>query len=238
MYKRQTWDAGEYRVVKNYHTHKHPGKRRKREKPSSLSVEHYNRKLREEKVQLLILSNFEERDLWVTLTYIKGGDRPKSTKEAKQILQRFLRKLKAWYRREGSDLKWIGITEKGKKGSYHHHLLLNRLPGLHEKIDELWVWGHPQVVRLYEDQAFKKLAEYIVKSESKDDGEFLKYSRSRNLTVPEAKEEVITSSTFLEDPREKKGWILLPETLEAGINPVTGYKYQRYVMKRVRHKLE
>lgn len=236
MYKEQTWHIGEYVIIKKFHTHRFPGRRKKRERPTSEQVMRYNIKLREEKVQLLILENFKEHDLWVTLTYAKNYDRPKDTNEAKKIMQRFLRRLKAWYKRSGEELKWIGVTEKGKKGSFHHHLLLNRIPGLHEKIEELWLRGHPQVTGLYEEEAYRKLAEYIVKSETKDEGEFLKYSRSRNLKVSKPQERIIKSSTFVKEPKEKAGWVLLPKTLDSGVNPVTGFIYQRYIMKRVRRK--
>lgn len=237
MYARRTWDAGDYRIIKNYHTGKLPDKKRgKRKNQSTLAMEAYNLRLRIEKVQLLIMANFREHDLWVTLTYKKDGERPGDTCEAKKNLKAFLRKLKTWYRRLGMELKWIGLTEKGKKGSYHHHLLLNRAPGISEAVSSLWTWGHPSVVRLYKDGAYRKLSEYIVKSETKDSGEFLHYSRSRNLITPEPKTEEISSGTFREDPKEKKGWILLKDTVEEGVNPFTGYRYQRYIMQRVRYK--
>lgn len=234
MYKKWVWDAGDYQVVKKGHSGRYPGKSRgKKEKQTSAAVQTYNRKLRREKVQLLIMANFAPGDLYVTLTYRKDRERPASLEEAKKCLSVFLRKLKAWYRKKGMEMKWIGVAERGSKGACHHHIILNRVPGLHDMIDELWTWGHPQVVRLYEEGAFEKLAEYIIKAEGKnreDPGS--RYSRSRNLLMPQPKEEVISAVSFTSDPKPVKGYYLIKETVENGENPLNGHRYQRYVMKK------
>ena len=69
-------------------------------------------------------ANFGEDDYFVTLTY--KGDAP-NQEEAKRRLDKFIRGMREDYRKLGSELKYIVVTEwQGKR--IHHHIVMNGLP--------------------------------------------------------------------------------------------------------------
>lgn len=235
MYKKTVWEAGDYRIVKKCHSFRHPGgKRGKRQRRTPEAVQRENEKQRKQLLQILILANFQRGDLWVTLPYAREK-RPDTVQEAKERFRAFIRKLRDSYRREGMEIRWIVTTERGKRGGCHHHLIINNLPGLTERIANLWTWAKKTISEhLYEDGEFEKLAEYVVKSETKENVSGTNYSRSRNLIVPEAKTEIVGAKTFYEEPRAVKGYEILKNSIENGTNQFTGFPYQRYIMKKVR----
>jgi sporulation protein YqfD len=96
-----------------------------------------------------------------------------------------------------------------------------------------WQYGTKSFIPLYEDGEFESLAEYIVKKETKEDQDGCTYSRSRNLIVPEPKREIIHSKRWRQEPKPEKGWYIVPDSLVNGENPVTGYPYQHYTMKKL-----
>ena len=235
MYKRTVWDAGDYRIIKKSHSFRHPGgKRGKREQRTPEAVERENRKRRRNTLQLLILANFQRGDIWITLPYEKDK-RPESVAEAKERFRAFIRKLRAVYRKQGQEIRWIATTERGSRGGCHHHMIINNLPGMTETISRLWPYAKKTISEhLYEEGEFAQLAEYVVKAETKEDGSGTNYSRSRNLIVPEAKTEIVSAKTFYDEPKPVKGYELMKNSIENGTNPFTGYPYQRYIMKRIR----
>ena len=235
MYKRTIWEAGDYRIIKKSHSFRHPGgKRGQREKRTPEAMERENRKRRRDSLQILILANFRKGDLWITLPYQKEM-RPDTIAEAKERFRRFIRKLGQAYRKKGMEIKWIVTTERGSRGGCHHHLVINNLPGITELISELWQYAKKVICEhLYEDGQFESLAEYIIKSETKEDGSGTYYSRSRNLITPAPKTEVVGAKTFSEEPKAVKGYELVKDSVINGTNPFTGFSYQRYILKRIR----
>lgn len=237
MYKRTVWEAGEYRIIKKSHSCRHPGgKRGRREKRTPEAMERENRKRRRDSLQILILANFKKGDLWITLPYQKE-QRPDTVAEAKDRFRRFIRKLGTEYKKQGLEIRWIVTTERGKRGGCHHHMIINNLPGITERISELWQYAKKVISEhLYEDGQFESLAEYIIKTETKEDGSGTYYSRSRNLIVPVPKAEIVGAKTFYDEPKPVKGYELIKDSITNGTNPFTGYPYQRYIMKRIRQK--
>jgi len=235
MYKRKEIDLPDYRVISMSHDTKRRSKRRARkEKQSSEAVKRFNEKLRREKLQVLILANFREGDLFVTLTYEKEK-RPKDIEEAKENIRRLLRKLKGALRKLGHELKWISTTEIGSKGACHHHLILTYHPGILDMLRTFWVFSPtPKIEQLYRDGAFARLSDYIVKTETKEGIPGTKYSRSRNLYIPKERTKVLKRDTWEEIPKAPKGWVLIKESLTNGVNPCTGFAYQRYILERIR----
>lgn len=232
MYILRTWKAGDYIVIKKSHQRGAEGKKRprgKKEAETSEAAARYNLKMKTERIQMLIMANFVPGDLFITLTYAKEK-RPADLKEAKKDFSVFMRRLKDRMKKKGADLKWIVTTEVGSRGACHHHLVINYVPGILEAIREFWDHSNtPKIEHLYEDGAFRKLAEYMAKvGEDKKAG---RYSRSRNLIVPGMKEELVEADTWQEEPRAKKGYIVLKDSIENGVNPFTGSRYQRYVMQ-------
>lgn len=240
-YRKQTYTAGIYKVVEKRYTRRPPRKGRgKKEKPTPEAMKEENRKRRVRKVQLLIMANFDAReDMFIDLTYRPGEGRPKTIQEAKEVFSRFIRKVKRKAERAGAEIKWIVTTEKGVRGACHHHLIVSGNEAVRKTIAELWTWGKASIQYLYDDgDGFHKLAEYMVKAEKdgekvKDEGAGVSYSHSRNLTQPTVKEETVEAVAWAKNPKPEKGYVILKETVENGENQVTGFKYQRYVMKRI-----
>lgn len=232
MYQRIDREAGEYVFVeKRYAGHSPRGPRKKKEKPTEEAVRKYNERQRADRVQMLIAANFSPGDYWTTLTY-RREERPESEEEANSNMQRFIRRLRSKLRKCGIELKYIYTTEIGSRGGVHHHILLQRIPEVTELTRELWIYGHEDFKPLYEENAYRQLAEYIVKKESKERVAGTTYHPSRNLTKPKERREKLNSKFWSPEPKPRKGYYIIKESILNGKNPITGRPYQRYIMKR------
>lgn len=230
MYTRAEYRYGDYREIKKYFAgHQRAGKRGKREKPTSEEMTRYNQKQRARKVQRLILANFRPGDWHLTLSYAPAN-RPGSIEEAEKAVKAFLRRIRRALQKEGRELRYIYVTERGKKGACHHHMILEDLPGMKRLILDNWKQGAISFVPLHEDGEYEKLAEYVVKKETKEENGKT-YRRSKNLIVPEPKIEKVPAMSWKETPKPPKGWEIV--SLENGVNIVTGLPYQRILMKKL-----
>lgn len=236
MYTKVTYDLGEVREIQKYYPGNYgaPGcERAKKRKRSPEEMKKQNHRNKVKKVQRLILKNFDEGDLHVVLTY-KKDLRPESIQEANAQRAKFLEKLRRVFKRAGPELKYIGVTEIGSKGAVHHHIVINNPDGLNamKLIQKAWPHGQQYITPLYDDGEFENLAAYLVKDETKEECGGASYTRSRNLIVPEPKREKIFSKRWKVEPKIPEGWSLIEGTLENGTNPVTGYPYQHYMIRR------
>ena len=78
------------------------------------------------------------------------------------------------------------------------------------------------------------MAEYIVKAETKDPDGKSSYKRSRgNLIEPEVESKIMLRKSWPKEPKAKKGYYIIADSVVSGENPVTGYPYQRYMMQRL-----
>lgn len=238
-YVRKEYDLGRIRQIEKYYPGNYgaPGKPRgKKRNRTPEDIDRQNRTNREKKIQRLILANFKEGDWHLILSY-KKDERPGSNEEAKKQIQKFLADMRKEYKKAGYEFKYIYVTEKGKKGAWHHHLIIEDIVDHNlittKLVQKYWKYGHPTFNPLYEDGEFENLAEYIVKKETKEDQEGCTYSRSRNLIVPEPTREIIHRRRWQEEPKAPKGWYVDKNSLINGINPVTGYPYQHYTLIRL-----
>jgi len=231
-YRKITYTAGPYKAVEKSHTRRlKGGPRAKKEAETSEAVRAENHRRRIRLCQLLIMANFQPGDLFLDLTYEKSK-RPEDIQEAKQIFREFMRKLKRKAKKAGLETKWIMTTEKGERGACHHHVIINDEPRIQRWITELWNKGVVHFQHIYDPgDGFMRLAEYMVKQAKAGEQVGVSYSRSRNLIVPQAKEEIVENTgTWRPDPKPEKGYVILKETIRNGVNQVTGYPWQRYVM--------
>ena len=225
------------RTIEIYRSHskktgKHP--RGDRVGKTSEEMEKANRRQAEKKLTRLINANFEDGDLHVVLTYKKDA-RP-SPEEAKKVLKKFWRRLKAEYKKNGEELKYIVVTEYKNK-AIHHHTIINNPDGMNvtKIIKALWD-GIPKVNPLWSDGQYKELAAYLIKEtdqtfKEEDSGVKQRYSRSRNLIVPKPKTKVVKrSDTWNKNPKPKKGYYIDMDTLVNGVNKWSGREYQSYTM--------
>lgn len=239
-YIREEYDLGETIEVEKKHTGKYgaPGqKRTKRKKATPEEIEKQNYWNRVKKLRRKIAYNFSKIDWWVTLTY-KPADRPTQEK-AKKNLKKFLNKMRNVYSKSGKDLKYIIVTEYKQK-AIHHHMIINNVStnmgATSELIEKLWTHGHPQYKHLYGGD-YTQLAEYIikeVKAETEKKKYSLSYSCSRNLKMPPSKKKVMLASEWKKEPAAKKGYYIIKDSIVDGVNPVTGFRYQYYIMAKLR----
>lgn len=204
--------------------------KRMRETPKAMKK--YNNAKRAEKLQMLILANFD-KGYHITLDYPKG-QRPETYDQAEDNLKKCLYKISRRLKRKGKQFKYIAVTERGKRAAaLHHHMVIEfDQDVLSELLD---VWGqHMHISVMYEEGQYKDLAEYLVKIETKEEqtkGKS-KYHRSRNLTKPLEKSALVEGQ-IRDAPFIPKGFELVPGSLVNGLNEVIGVRYQKYMLQRI-----
>lgn len=240
-YKKITYYCGETIEVEKKHTGRYgaPGqKRQKKRKQTKEEIAKQNERLAVQKLRRKINTNFGADDYHIILTY-RPEERP-DPGGARKELARFFRNLKSRYHKHGDELKYVVVTEY-KKTAIHHHLIINSSDKFNAvaAVRECWPRGRPKFVPLDDEGDYRRLAEYFVKEtaesfRSPDNPNKKRYSCSRNLKEPKVSERIIRAGTFREDPKPPKGWYIDKDTLYTGINPVTGYRYQYYTMRKLR----
>ncbi len=240
VYRKVIYDMGVVMQIKKYKRGNYgaPGeKREKKKKPTPEDVRRQNERNRWRKVQRLILMNFKEGDWHLILKY-RPGERPETCDEAKAQLRKFLNRMREAYKKAGIPFKWIAVTERGKRGQVlHHHLVIEdiRRDGIDtvKLVKKLWTYGSEFFVSLYDDGEYEKLAEYIVKAETKEEGGWCTYSRSRNLKPPVKIVKDVPHKRWRDPPVAPEGWYVVKDSVHNGENPVTGQPYQHYTIKKL-----
>ena len=226
--------AGEYILIKKYSPRLFgaPGrKRKKKTRDTPKAMEKYNNKRKAEKLQMLMILNFD-KGFHVVLDYPKD-QRPQTYEEAEQNLKKCLYKISRRLKKKGIPFKYIAITERGKRAAaLHHHIVIEKN---REVMDELIsIWGqHIKFNSMYREGLYKDLAEYFTKIETKEESEKgkSKYHRSRNLKEPVTKTALMAGS-ISDAPQVPKGYELVPQTVNNGFNELYGVRYQSYMIKR------
>lgn len=191
VYREKKYTCGEYLDVFFYpvfETGKHSGGKRAKRKPSTDAQKKLNQRHREEKLARLLHANFTPEGLEIHLTY---RVQPESDEEAKRHLQNFIRRLKRYIAKHDLGvLKYIAITERGKRGGrYHHHVTIEIEQGIdRDELEQLWTdtegHGYANSRRLqFNEEGLEGLARYVVKSPAGKKSWFA----SRNLIDPEPK---------------------------------------------------
>ena len=157
--------------------------------------------------------------------------------ESKKQVTAFLRKLKKVYIQYGVELKYVKVTAFGSKGAIHHHLVINSgVP--YKEITKLWGYSErtPDYKPLYVNGEYSALAYYLV-NQSKiglNIGQKINgkgFVGSRNLKKPELiKAQYVDKVCWKEPPKAKKGYIIDPDSIDAGVNELNGKPYLFYRM--------
>lgn len=221
--------------------------RSKKKERTPEQIERQNEVNRIRRLQRIILANFRPGESWhLTLNYRKDA-RPNTPEQAKKLLAKFLAQVRKTYKAAGQEFKWIAVTEYGKQGkALHHHLIVEDIEGfpVQKTIRQAWKHGNTFWSDIYEDGEMEQLASYMVKMETKTgaDGEPIKgtrYTHSRNnLIIPQPERQTMKRRTWPEEPRVPKGWELIKDSLYDGENPVTGYPYRHYSLRKIAKKGE
>ena len=228
-YIRKWWETPNGRVVEEYHSGKRPppGGRAEKRQATPEQMARANQRNKQRNIQLLIMANFRENDYFVTLTY-RRELRPEDMEECKKQFSKMIRKAKREYDNLGKTLKWIRVIEKGSRGGWHIHLIVNRIEGTDIILKREWPYGGVVSSLLYLEGGFRRLAEYMAK-EPVGSGE-TSYSSSRNLERPKPRKKVMSGRTFCRRIREPAGYYLDKESVYEGINAYTGYPYRYYTL--------
>lgn len=234
MYVAKMIVAGEYVLIKKYSPRLYgaPGrKRKKRMRDTPKAMEKYNNRKRAEKLQMLMILNFDE-GFHVVLDYPKD-QRPQTYEEAETNLKKCLYKISRRLKKKGIPFKYIAITERGKRAAaLHHHLVIEGSSEITEELMQAW-GNHIKFNRMYKEGAYKDLADYFTKIETKEENGKgkSKYHRSRNLKEPETRVAIMAGS-IENDPQVPKGYQLLQGSVSNGFNESYGVRYQSYMIKK------
>lgn len=218
-------------------------KREKKKKPTEEQMRAVNARNKMLRCRRRMLQYFNPGDIFATLTY-EVKNRPPTMKDALEDFQRFIRCIRRGYKKAGHELFWIRNIERGTKGAWHIHLVINRIEETADLLLKHWTKGGVYNIEIRNnstiyDEDFTKLSAYMTKDEhtveKKLDGELSKpriresnYGTSRNMPLPEP--EVDKLVLWKKVPHTKKGYYI--SSYYEGINPVTGFSYRRYTMIR------
>lgn len=236
-YRHREYKAGKtIEVIETYPSNNGYNLTRERyDKRTPPSMARYNEKMQVRKLTRLINTNFVNNDFFLTLHYTKA-DRPKP-ETAKKQLSVFLRRLKALYKRNGKELKYIKVSAYGSKGGIHHHIVINNIGIDINKITALWQYSKrtPDFTPLYDTGEYSALASYLIKqSKIGHNAETIsgrRYSGSHNLKQPELIKDIyIPKIVWKELPTPKRNYIIDIDSIEAGVNELTGRPYLFYRM--------
>lgn len=234
--KKKAWKQKRFRFserieIEEYKDGRYGARGQPREKKKKATPEQIKKQNRSNKVRNIrryILGNFQPGDYWLTITCSREH-RPAEMKEALEQRKKFLNNLRTRYRKTGNELKWMAVTERGSRGGVHHHLIVNRIPDGDKMIKELWPFGKAFMELLYEDEGYRKLAEYMVKQT--EEASESNYSHSRNLVKTEPEVRYYKKPPKLHIP---DGYYLEKESMVEGINPVTGFPYRHYTLVKIK----
>lgn len=225
--------------IEEYHTARYgaPGqKRQEKKKLTPEQMRRVNQYTKERKARWRIRLYFDTDDYFICLTY-KKQNRPEDMEAAKKDFKKFIDKVRDEYKKRGEKLRWIRNIERGTRGAWHIHLLINRVPDADLIVKKAWKKGTIKFKLLYSDGEFRKLASYITKTSETDTGiRESSYSCSRNMPLPDPEVKVYRKWKTWGKIRIPKGFYMDEETFHEGVNPITGYKYRRYTLLRARRE--
>lgn len=229
MYLIKTYEAGStievYKTYSKRYGRKIPrGAKKGRTPPDVMKVNDRNA---EAELRRVLNANFRPKDYHLVLTY--EGEQPPSQEEAKAALERFIRKCRAEYKREGLEFKYVAVTEY-LHTRIHHHIVVPRAEL--SRIVALW-GGIVRVSVLDNSGQYGALAAYLIKETTKTmrvPGSLHKrrWTGSRNLIHPQPKVEVVKAKAWREEPKAIKGYILDRDSVRNGVSAVTGMPMQFY----------
>lgn len=241
-YQIKTVDAGKVRCKKYYHSWRYKPKgstRQKREKPTPEAMKKVNEAHAVEKLYFKMCANFTSDDFYLTLKYDGVVNKSISSQQLKKDKEKFLRLLRAKYRKDGKELKFIICYGISANRVRHLHAVVSG--GDIGEIRDCWHRtsnhaGRVTAEPLWKNYEYKGLAEYFIKNGKEaaefDSEQFTQlYSCSRNLNKPvENVKTVLRSGTFRKnEPKVDEGYYLVKDSVEKGVD-CFGFVFFKYTM--------
>lgn len=248
--KEYRFRKGDILDIEEYHDGKYGdpgGKRLKRRKATPEDMIRVNKWNKEKRCRQRLLCYFSPGDLLLTWTY-RVEERPPDMESALKDFQVALRKVRREYKKRGKSLFWIRNIERGTKGAWHIHLVVNEIGDSASIVEKAWTKGGTWLTEIkkskFYDEDFTSLASYITKDEhsveTKADGTPGKprlreasYNTSKNMPLPEPNVDKLVR--WKKEVKPKKGYYIA--RIWEGINPKTGYKYRRVTQIRLNRRI-
>ena len=222
--------------------------------PTAEKQQKVNERNAQKRYAMLIAANAEPGDYWITYTYKRGATLPETAKEQRKQFDKYiLRPLRAVYKKQGKELRYILRLVSKEEGCRPHFHLFCKNDGVNIKDFPIWQFGYPQI-KIFDDRLHQTLGEYIAqfhhkrkaKEQQADSDIDLnisirgRVSCSKNLIRPETEYYVIHRPSWRDDPQIPKGYMIDPASLTNGDveNPYTGgiYRYQSYVLVKIKKR--
>ena len=247
--KMMTFRRGDILEVEEFHDGRYGAKGQKRTpktKRTEEEIQKGNWRAKKKRCRQRLLMYFKVGDCWATWTYA-AQNRPPDMKAALKDFQKAMRYVRKEYKKRGYELFWIRNIERGTKGAWHIHLIVNENGDTASIITKAWTQGGTWISELrknkYYSEDFDQIAAYITKDErtvgKKQDGTPEKprikesnYGTSRNMPLPEPK--VDRLMRWKAEVKPKKGYYIA--RIYEGINPKTGHHYRSYTMIRLHRR--
>ena len=169
--KEYRFRKGDILDIEEYHDGKYGdpgGKRVKRRKATPEDMIRVNKWNKEKRCRQRLLCYFSPGDLLLTWTY-RVEERPPDMESALKDFQAALRKVRREYKKRGKSLFWIRNIERGTKGAWHIHLVVNEIGDSASIVEKAWTKGGTWLTEIkkskFYDEDFTSLASYITKDE-------------------------------------------------------------------------
>ena len=224
-------------------------KRAPKKKATSEQIKKQNLRNKINRIRRTLQLNFYPNDIWLTLKYPKGTR--KSLEEVKKDMTKFQNGLRKDYKLRGEQFKWIRRIEIGRNGGIHAHYVINRIFGSELLIQKNWPDGFVNFTNIRGDEGMAALAEYIAKPipeevkqisfdfiEPEDIKRCMDVQTSRNLIRPDPEVKEYKRKTVRKlltgDIEPTEGYYVDKDSIQFGVNPITGYSYLTYRELRIK----
>ena len=164
QYRTRTIKSGDYLECEMFPVLEPVRARAKRSNGTTEAMQKINRKNAVRKLERLMHCNFQQGDLFLTLTHRDGTDEIR----AKKDIDNYIRKLKRRAAKKGKTLKYIYVAESSERDGvvrWHVHMIM--VAGIVSREEAEQLWGHgvvtQSVVRM-DSNGLKGLAAYMTKS--------------------------------------------------------------------------
>lgn len=211
-----------------------PRQRKEKQRTSSKARQMLNFRAAWQKLELLLAANFEENDLFLTLTF-DDDHLPEDRDGAANAVRGFLRRLRSARRKRAADVKYVYCLESmpdapGEDRRLHVHMILNAAESSDE-IESLWRGGQVFSSTLLDspNDGFETRARYMVKE--RHPGAYGRkvglraWNASQNLAKPETSSELVPETLTVAAP---PGAYVLDRHGE--VNSFGSYVYLKYLL--------
>lgn len=141
--KRYRFRQGDVIDVEEFYDGRYGGPgtgRAKRAKPTEEQMRVVNAQNKAKRCRQRMLEYFKEGDIFATWTY-EVRNRPPDMQAALKDFQKAMRYVRREFKKRGYEVFWIRNIERGTKGAWHIHLVINEIGDTASIITKAWTKG-------------------------------------------------------------------------------------------------